>query len=215
MSPLTVCCVWVKGHVPFSLIYVQTLQKMVARYLHRPYRFVCLTDRTTAIPHTSKMVVRTPPRSMYGWWSKLELFRPGRFTGRVLYFDLDTLIVDHLDAIVDYPSSCALVPDSGAFRGARGRSVVKRFNSSVMVWDAGVMDRLWTTWTPIVTKRLHGDQDWIGEQMPEADTMPLEWFPRLSQCHGGPPTGAKVILAKVPKNMDAAKRYPWFAERWQ
>jgi hypothetical protein len=212
---LTVACVWVRGHVPFSLAYVQTLQKMVARSLGRPYKFVCLTDRGTHIPHVLKMVVPTPPRSMYGWWSKLQLFRPGRFKGRVVYLDLDTLIVDALDPIVDFPSEAALVPDSGTFKGNRGRTVVKRFNSSVMVWDAGVMDRLYETWTPQVAKRLHGDQDWIGEQMPEADTMPLEWFPRLSQCPDGPPDGAKVILAKVPKNMDAAKRYPWFAERWQ
>lgn len=215
MQPLTVCCVWVKGHVPFSLVYVQTLRKMVARSLDRPHRFVCLSDRKAQIPKVEEIAISAPPRGMYGWWAKVQLFKPGRFTGRVLYLDLDTLIVDQLDAIVDYPSSCALIPDAGTFRGARGRSVVKRFNSSVMVWDAGAMDQVWRAWTPRVTRRLHGDQDWIGEQMPEADTMPLEWFPRLSQCPDGPPDESKVILAKVPKNLDAAKRYPWFAERWQ
>lgn len=33
-----------------------------------------------------------------GWWSKIELFR---IPGPVLYFDLDTVIVDNIDAVVE------------------------------------------------------------------------------------------------------------------
>jgi hypothetical protein len=212
---LTVTCVWVDGHLPFSEQYVTKLRSMVARHLKRPFRFVCLSDQDYLAPGIETQVIPSVMRGVKGWWSKIRLFDPGRFKGRVLYLDLDTLIVDALDPIVDMPSRFALVPDSGNWQGLGRLRVVKRFNSSVMVWDAGVPDRLAMKWTPDVMTRLWGDQDWIGQQMPEADTMPLEWFPRLSSCHEGPPAGAKVILAKSPKNEKASRKFPWFAERWR
>lgn len=213
MSRVTIACVWVKGNVPFSLQYVVTLKRMVARHLTIPHKFVCLTDRSARIPGIEVIRVDSP-KKMYGWWSKIELWKPGRFSGRVLYLDLDTLVVDSLEPIVRYPSRLALIPDAGSFK-SRTHSLVKRYNSSVMVWDAGVGDRLYENWNHDVTKRLHGDQDWIGEQIPDADKMPIEWFPRLSSCLDGPPPEAKVILAKVPKNIEAAHRYGWFRERWR
>jgi hypothetical protein len=212
---LTVACVWVDGHLRFSEQYVTKLRSMVARYLKRPHRFVCLSDQDYQAPGIETQVIPPVMRGIKGWWSKIHLFDPGRFKGRVLYLDLDTLIVDALDPIVDWPSPFALVPDAGTFRGRMGLKVVKRFNSSVMVWDAGVPDRLSKDWRQSVMWKLWGDQDWIGQQMPKADIMPVEWFPRLSQCLGGPPDGAKVILAKMPKNEEAATRHPWFAERWK
>lgn len=214
MQPVTVACVWVQGHVPFSARYVVRLRNMVTQHLDRPHRFVCLTDRTRALPEIETVGIPWA-NTLKGWWAKVELFRPGRFAGRVLYLDLDTLVVDVLDAIVDYPAPAAFVPDAGTFQGKEGKAVVKRFNSSVMVWDAGTLDGLHARWTPSVAQRLWGDQDWAGEQVPDAATLPLEWFPRLSQCQDGPPAGAKVVLAKVPKNEVAAQRYPWFAERWR
>ena len=85
-----------------------------------------------------------------------------------------------------------------------------------MVWDAGTGDPLWDSFTASVPRRLWGDQDHIGEQMPDADRMPLDWFPRLSALHGDPPTGdARVVLAKTPKNAAAAQRWPWVADAWR
>ena len=212
-SKVTVCCVWVRGNVPFSLQYVVTLRRMVQRNLSVPHRFVCLTDRRGRIPGIEMIHVNSP-KGMFGWWSKIELWKPGRFEGRVMYLDLDTLVVRSLDPIVSFDSKMALIPDAGTFV-SRKHQLVKRFNSSVMVWDAGMGDELFTQWNIGVTKRLHGDQDWIGEQMPQADMMPLEWFPRLSSCLDGPPKDARVILAKVPKNVEAAHRYGWFREMWR
>lgn len=213
---ITVACVLVKGHVPFTIEYVTNLRAMVRRHLKRPHRFVCLTDRPEWLPHIETIRIASP-RPLKGWWSKLELFAAQRaFVGRVLYLDLDTLIVSSLDPIVDFPAPFALIPDAGSFRPPRGLEVVKRFNSSAMVWDAGVNCSLFDAWTPKVAERLHGDQDFIGEQMPGAATMPLEWFPRLSELHGQPPGPlARVVLAKKPKNDVAADLYPWFNTAWR
>ncbi len=157
-----------------------------------------------------------PLFNIKGWWSKIHLFSPvSALAGRVLYLDLDTLVVGPLGPILDFPAPFALIPDAGSFKPQDGKKVVKRFNSSVMVWDAGCNRALFDAWTPAVAARLWGDQDWIGQQMPDAAKMPLEWFPRLSQVTGPPfAEAAKVILAKKPKNHIAAERLPWFRPLW-
>lgn len=213
---LTVACVWVNGHVPFGVEYVAKLHAMARRWIARPFEFVCFTDRPALLPKGVEPVVIDSPGQLKGWWSKVELFNKAHgLCGRVLYLDLDTLIVDPLDEVIDYPAPFALAPHAGTFNGKDGLTVVKRFNSSVMVWDAGTQDHIFDNWTPKTAKRLWGDQDHIGEQCPFASAMPAEWFPRLSDLDGErPDVRAKVVLAKKPKNVIASQRLAWFREAW-
>lgn len=217
---ITVCCVWVKANVPYDVKYVTKLHGMVSRHLSRPFRFVCLTDQPRVLLRRVEPIQIEPYRGLFGWWSKVHLFNNAHgFSGRMLYLDLDTLIVSALEPIVDYPSQFALVPHAGTFQGRDGLQVVKMFNSSVMAWDAGTQDHIYENFVPTKTaKRLFGDQDHIGEQCPFADKMPLEWFPRLSELtRDGSlriPPEAKVILAKKPKCVEASRRWPEFAEAW-
>lgn len=211
---LTVACVLVKGHVPFTAEYVVRLKSMCARSLGE-HRFVCLTDRE--LPGIETIRIQAPD-GIYAWWSKLELFNPAHgFTGRMLYLDLDVLVVGDLRPAADYPASFALVPDGApGFMPRDGRKCVHRFNSSVMTWNAGERNHLYTEWTPKVARRLWGDQDWIGEQAPSGSAMPIEWFPRLSEAKRPPwPEAAKVILCKKPKNAAASCRWKWFDEAWR
>lgn len=212
---ITVASVWVRGQVPFTVDYVVKLRNMVRRHLPIPHRFLCLTDRPAALPAGIQAVrIETPPRK--GWWAKVELFNPAHgFSGRMLYLDLDTLVVGDLVPVATFPAPFVLVPPGGCFAGAEGLATVRRYNSSVMAWDAGSFHRLYSEWTVCVADRLWGDQDWIGEQMPDAATFPEGWCPRLSEVTGPPFGVAKIVLAKVPKNHDASGRWPWFAERWQ
>lgn len=229
MTPLTVCCVWVKGAYPYTAEYVVRLERMVRRHLRRPFRFVCLTDQPNALP-TAIDVVRIQPDAMVpeptrGIWAKLEVFNPARAwnsLGRVLFLDLDVLVVADLDPIVDFPATFALTTD--AFVEERthldtdrfNRKLVRKFNSSVMVWDGGpqTVCPLFTTWTPSDALRLSTDQDWIAEQSSDAQGMPLEWFPRISRVQPPWPSEAKVVLVKKPKNHEAVERWPWFEPMW-
>lgn len=212
---LTVACVLVRGHVAFTPEYVWRLHSMARRRIEREFEFVCLTDQPKQMPKGVRPIEIKPPDGMKGWWAKIQLFKPGRFGGRVLYLDLDTLLLDSLDEIIDFPADFALVPDGAPnFKGQNGLSVVKCFNSSVMVWDWDAVHQLHRNWTPSVARRLWGDQDWIGEQMPGARKMPLEWFPRLTSEREWP-EAAKVLLCKAPKNLQAAAMWKWFEEMWR
>jgi hypothetical protein len=212
---LTVACVWVNGHLPYKVEYVTRLHAMCQRWIKRPFAFVCLTDTPKLVPSGVTAIEIPNPNPLKGWWSKIELFKPGRFTGRVLYLDLDTLIVGPITDVIDYPAVFALAPHAGTFNGKGGLQVVKRFNSSVMVWDAGTQDALYTAWTPAIASVLWGDQDYIGRVVSDARAMPREWFPRLSELDGhAPDPSARVVLVKKPKNEDAAKQFAWFREAW-
>lgn len=213
---LTVACVWVRGNVPYSATYVERLASMARRHLDRDCRVVCLTDYPHLVPKGVEAIRIVKPNGA-GWWAKMLLFSPHvGLKGRVLYLDLDTLVVGALGPVVDYDAAFALAPTAGTFQPRHGLSVVKRFNSSVMVWNADEQTDLFSRWTPAVMKRLHGDQDFIGEQCPDAATFPISWVPRLSEIQDGViPEAARVVLCKVPKNVEAAARWPWFASRWQ
>lgn len=213
---MTVACVWVHANVAYTADYVVNLRSMVAKHLDVPHRFVCLCDKPHRLPRSIETVTVTPHKGLAGWWSKIELFKPDRFSDRVLYLDLDTVVVRDLLPIVRFPSAFALIPDAGTFQPKNGLKVIKRFNSSVMVWDVEAVAGLYHGWTPDVAKRLWGDQDYIGEQRPAAQVMPAEWFPRLSELKGAAPSpDARVVLCKVPKNNIAAELYPWVADAWR
>lgn len=135
------------------------------------HRFVCLDD--SPFP---------------GWWAKVSLFEPSRFTGRVFYLDLDVTVVGPLDDLANYPQPFVAMKDP-LYRGV---------NSSVMAWTPSAdTDRLYTEFTPDVMKRLPGDQDWINEQMPKAARFPLGWCPSYKahvRPRGRVSSGARVVV---------------------
>ena len=51
------------------------------------------------------------PIDLRGWWNKLYLFKPGVLEGRVLYIDLDTVIVGDLDPLAQYDGRFAILRD--------------------------------------------------------------------------------------------------------
>lgn len=217
---LTVACVWVQANVPYSVDYVIRLRSMVRRHLQLSHEFICLTDRPGCLPADVETVrIATPCGA--GWWAKLELFNPAHgLRGEGLYLDLDVLLVGSIADIARWDpgvGGLVLLPHAGTFEGRGGRKVIKRYNSSVMRLRFGASTELWSEWQGAVAARLWGDQDWIGERLPNLPTMPSAWFPRLSQVERPPcwPKEAKVILCKVPKNHVALERWTWFGEWWK
>lgn len=231
MTPLTICCLLVRGEfVGYSPEYVRRLKVMVDRFCARHFRFCCLTDQPEAMPAGVEPIPIRRFDGCHAYWSKLQLFDPRHaWTGRMLYIDLDSLIVAPLDPIIDFPAEFALTEDAFIVERAHlnvdryGRRLVRRFNSSVMVWDGGTQTDLFTKWTPADAERLSTDQDWCGEQAIDAQGMDLSWFPRLSRLAedeafaqtGAPmPPAATVLFCKKPKPHEAVVRWPWVDRVW-
>ena len=223
MTDLTVTCVFVRGPYPYTPEYVIRLERMVRKHLARPFRFVCLTDQPKAFkaPIETIEIQSMLADGVIGYWNKIRLFDPEMgFKGRMLFLDLDTLVVSDLAPIVDYPAPFALCEDELAHErpvhaiNSAGLAIIRKFNASAMVWYAGLNRDLFEAWTPAVTGRLQSDQDWYAERYPNAAAMPYQWFPRISRVQPPWPDDAKVVLVKTPKNHIAAKQWPWFEPLW-
>jgi len=144
---------------------------MVEDCLSLPYRFVCVDD--SPFP---------------GWWAKISLFEPGRFSGRVFYLDLDTTVVGLLDPIVLIEAPFAAIKDY---------QYPMIINSSVMVWDAGVADHVFTEFNPSVMERYSGDQNWINNRIPTARRFPREWcvsYKATVKPMGRVPDNARIVV---------------------
>lgn len=150
---LTVACVF-KESETYKREHVDRLEAMVAQHMSQPYKFVCVDD--SPLP---------------GWWAKLSMWEPGRFDGRVLYLDIDSTVIGSLDDLSNFPASFVIVEN---FKEMKEPNKAK-FNSSVIAFDAGSCEHLFTEFTPSVMDRLNGDQDWISERMPNAATFPKDW----------------------------------------
>lgn len=171
---LTIACVEVGNYLGRGAEYVAKLRAMVERHLRLPFRFECISQSEKA-----------------GWWAKVDLFEPGRFTGRVLYFDLDTVIVGPLDALAD---------SKGILRLTDWGWTKNDYGSGVMVWDAGEHEEIWTRYTPDVPQRFRGDQDWMTHlggwpALPKGLCVSYRYLSREA-----PPPGASVVAFHgVPK----------------
>jgi hypothetical protein len=136
--------------------YVNRLASMLGRHTTWPHFFVCLTDDASGLSCPSWPI----ETDLSGWWAKLALFKPGVFDERVIYLDLDTVIVGNVDFLFEY---------AGPFAILRSFLSPSRYGSAIMSIAPGFGRHIWERFTPDVMKRLYGDQDWIEEQVPEVD----------------------------------------------
>ena len=176
---ITVACVLRKGgKVGYDASWVEKLQNSVTRNLTIPHRFVCFSD--CDIP-----CERIPLQyNGLGFWSKIELFRPGVLTGPVLYIDLDTVICNNFDQVVNQ-----LIDQKFVMLHETDKNVV----SSAILWWHGDQSHLWNLWLTksstewkdqYCTMPRYGDQAFIEDNSNHTllhHYVPLEWIGWSSQ----------------------------------
>jgi len=112
----------------FTPEWVDKLYRGVARNLKRPFRFVCLTDYTGEFEEDIEVIPL-----LHKWdtkQAKLEIFRPDLDLGRVLYMDLDTIIVGSLEDIASYDGKFAALSDFSS-------PLNRHCGTGFMLWEAG------------------------------------------------------------------------------
>jgi len=127
MDPVIVACVLRSGG-RFTPEWVEALAEGVSRY-HPGIEFVCLSDVPVPCPRIELN------NEFLGWWSKMELFPSGLFSGhRVLYLDLDTVVVGGLDDLLAWDGHVAVLSD--LYDPAN-------MASGVLMWDGDAMAHVW------------------------------------------------------------------------
>jgi glycosyltransferase involved in cell wall biosynthesis len=194
--------------------YVNNLFDMVRRNLSPNIKgkFVCLTDDSAGL--NSGIEVLQLPADLKGWWGKLYLFKDGLFpkNERMVYFDLDTLIVNNLDDIVAYDGEFAILRDFyNPHQEAPG----------VMMWRSGVGREIWSEWEA-QGRPLHemGDLWWfntIKDRLGKIDILqdifPGKFVSYKSECTIAPPAGSSVICFHgLPRPHEVGG---WVADVWK
>jgi len=133
MSGPTVACV-LRASDTYTPEYVTRLYEGVRKHWSGDLDFVALTD--TPINHPGVRDVSLA-HDWPGWWSKLELFRPD-LTGRLLYFDLDTMIVGSLGGIQEERRHTTLKRQLPKYAG--------QINSGMMMLPQKVRAPVWKEW---------------------------------------------------------------------
>lgn len=179
--------------------------------------FVCLSDlQDPRIPGVQwlSLAHRWP-----GYWSKIELFRPGLFgSGRVLYIDLDTVIVGDISEIAALTEPFIGIGD---FYRRPPRKKQVSFASGLMSWNAGQHAGIYQTFARCAVRAMaqfrYGDQQWIGGCLIQyafwEDLVPGQVVSYKVHCQEAlPPTSRIVCFHGKPK--PAEVQAPWIDEHW-
>lgn len=148
---------------------------MVKRHNTQPINFVCITEDSKDL-NPAIQVMPLPQAELTGWWYKPYLFSSTfPISGTLLFLDLDIVIVRNMDNFWTHsPGKFCVIRDFN-------RSIFpdwKKFNSSVFRLEAHSNPSVWTNLIHnlTVTKRMHGDQDWMFDQIKtNFDFWPDNW----------------------------------------
>ncbi len=218
---LTVACVWVRSEVYDSPEWVEKLYSMAQRWIgcsNYPFEFLCITPHGDALSHrpeikTVKPEIRPDGRKFKPWWYKVNLWLLGG--ERVLYLDLDTVVMRGLQPLVDFPSDLVVAPSNGV--PMRDNS----FNSSVMAWcpdcyqvreiiRPSLDSKPWERWV--------GDQQWLSFLPMRVDLFPSRWVHKYlpaSKVYVPPADTIVTLLIQGGKNRKLIETgHTWVGNYW-
>lgn len=162
-GPVDCACV-IHGDV-YDWTYVERLFNMLTRNISSGIRFHVYTEAERPVPaHMIKHVLMDwgmsgPKKS---WWYKMQLFDPGHHAGPLLYFDLDTVIIDNIDWICNLPLQFFWTVKDFKYLWRPNHAGI---NSSIMWWDTQKFHQIWQEFQRQdllqIVKKYRGDQDYL------------------------------------------------------
>lgn len=171
------CACLIHGNF-YSWIYVERLYNMLNRYLGADVRLHVYTEAERPVPAPMIKHALIPwgiAGPKLGWWYKMQLFDSKHHSGPLLYFDLDTVIVDNIDWIHDLSLKYFWAVRDFKYLWKNSHYSV---NSSVMWWDTSTYDHVWTNFIQKNLKttisQYRGDQDYINQAINSKDVRFLD-----------------------------------------
>jgi hypothetical protein len=179
-QPLTgpIDCACVIHGTGYGWEYVDRLYNMLNRHVTPGIRLHVYTEAHREVPHPYikhsllDWGIGGPKRS---WWYKMQVFNPEYHRGPLLYFDLDTVIVNNIDWIWQLNlQHFWTVRDFKRLWRPSNYSV----NSSIMWFNTQQFDYVWRNFKdanlPQIMLKYHGDQDYITDAIPPSERLFLD-----------------------------------------
>lgn len=148
---------------------------------------VCLTNEMPPDGFGDLVMWGTPPAETYwpSWWMKMVIFHP-ELLGDIVYCDLDTVFVNHLDDIFEVEGDVVLRDfyRGGALdrkpRAGFGTPTMKDIGSGFMRWTEATRRKIWQEWIAAPEFWMeyggrHGDQKAIQGICEKNGIQPKFW----------------------------------------
>jgi len=229
-----VCWLWNDGFREYRPHHVNTLQKMVARHLQEPHRFICITDETEGFdpgvevmptPAAAKALgeLRSPEGQRFpSCYRRLWMFsEEAKVLGdRVLLIDIDLVVVNDLAPIFDHPH------DFVGWRPFRDWGNTCRFGGGIYLITPGTRTNVWDEFTgaaSIAEARNAGfrgsDQAWLsfklGHREPHWDrTSGIYSIRDMKGTEHKLPVDARLVQFNGPEKPWLCQ-HAWVKEHWR
>jgi hypothetical protein len=224
---VTVMCVLAGDK--FSKDYVYNLKAAVARHATVPHRFVCLSDQF--IDGVETLVLRP---GLEGWWNKMQMF-DGRVTGRIVYLDLDTLVIDNIDWLLEYDGNFAGIEDLGHVN-AHQPHLIGKLQSGVLAWDSEDADWIWNEFSfrkGLAVSAFRGDGEYLEAVIPKHkrvllqrlypnqiksykyDVYPDNYQGASIICFHGRPSVIQAMTETVTTPVRSYEPQSWVGDHWR
>ena len=138
----------------YPAAYTNTLYRSVKKHLHRPFRFVCVTDDPTGLDEgiDAQPFPPTPgyktEKAWPGIFSKLAITQDGfaNLKGPTLFLDVDVVIMDDIDCFFDYkPGENCIIHNWIEWHKTLFRKRPEIGNSSIYRFEAGKSGYIYDT----------------------------------------------------------------------
>lgn len=168
-GPIDCACV-IHG-TAYSWTYVECLYNMLSRHITPGIRLHVYTEADRPVPKPmikhvlDPWTIASPKKS---WWYKMQLFNPAHHAGPLLYFDLDTVIVNNIDWIWQQPTAYFWAIRDFKYLWRPNHTGI---NSSVMWWNTQHYQNIWDIFAQqdlaTTMRKYPGDQDYISAVIPQ------------------------------------------------
>jgi hypothetical protein len=189
-----VCLKW---GTKFSPDYVNNLYAGFKRNVTVPFKFFCVTENPAGL-NSEINIIPLPKLGLEGWWNKVWMFsKDFPIQDRVVFADLDTLIVGNVDHLITHEADLLGCKDF--------YNIIKNvttFQSSFMSFVPAKLHHVWDNFYPKakqIAQQMHpmGDQVWIDRQTKAKaywqDMFPNQVVSYKVACLKGIPPDARVI----------------------
>jgi hypothetical protein len=139
LNPVNFVCV-LKSGGDYDSNYVYRLFNGIQRNFTKEFSFHCLTDVRLNRNDINEIPLK---HDWPGWWSKIEIFRPGLFKGFSVFFDLDTVILDNIELFVGSVKDISFGGLRGFNQARRIKANYQNFASGIMVGKFGIKDEVY------------------------------------------------------------------------
>jgi hypothetical protein len=171
----------------YPVHYVNNLYAGVKKYLHRPFRFICVTDNSSGLVEGIETFPIPPDPGMSIRWPnvflKLLVTADGfaQLYGPTLFLDIDVAITGDLDCFFEYmPGKNCIIHNWVEARKTIFTEAPAIGNSSVFRFEAGQSDYICKTFLGDMKrasdkKYFRTEQAFLTHAMKEVYWWPAEW----------------------------------------